>query len=119
MDFLFSSSKFNNSHQIGDDASDKTQKNVQNVEHANYMTTNYMYNNTIGGAMTTALEQPYFYVRGTNGLALEGSNINESNELTIGSQQLRSKARMNLRHDNIILFHLWEEVRLIPMLNLR
>ena len=26
MDFLFGSSKFNNSHQIGDDASDKTQK---------------------------------------------------------------------------------------------
>ena len=56
-----------------------------------------MYNNTIGGAMSTALEQPYFYVRGTNGLALEGSNISESNELTIGSQQLRSKERMNLR----------------------
>lgn len=97
MNFLFGSSKFNNSHQIGDDASDKTQQNVQNVDHANYMTTNYMYNNTIGGAMGTALEQPYFYVRGTNGLALEGSNIKESNELTIGSQLLRSKEKLNLR----------------------
>ena len=31
MDFFFGSSKFKNSHQIGDDASDKTQKNVQKL----------------------------------------------------------------------------------------
>ena len=97
MKSFFSSSTFNNSHSIADDVSDKTQKNVQNVDHANYMTKNFMHNNTFGGAMSTALEQPYFYVKGTNGIGLEGSNIEESNHLTIGSHQLRSKERMNLK----------------------
>ena len=44
------------------------QKNVQMLN-MQYMTTNYMYNNTIGG-YGNALEQPYFYT-GTNGLALK------------------------------------------------
>lgn len=89
---------FNNSGHINNDRSDNTQRNIQNMGHANYMLSDFMLTtNTFNGAKDAALEQPYVnYSAATHGLSHRGENVDVNSELLIGSKHTREAQRVNL-----------------------
>ena len=98
---------FNNSGHINDDNSDKTQRNMQNTGHANYMLNNFMISDLpINNTIDTALDQPIINYRGTHGLSIGGSNVDINSELTIGAVQNKQRERnqLNSRIFNTIPF---------------
>ena len=100
-------STFNNSGNINDDNSDKTQKNLQNTGHANYMLNNFMVSDLpINKTIDAALDQPIINYKGTHGLSILGGNVDIHSQLTIGAEQNKQRERnqLNARIFNTIPF---------------
>jgi hypothetical protein len=86
---------FNNIGRIGNDATDNSQKNLQNTTFANYMLSNYSSNNQ--SYMQFALNQPTVNYEGINGGSSVGSsNIDMDSQLLYKSIQEGSPNKIQL-----------------------
>lgn len=94
----FFGNTFNNSGHIHNDASDRTQRNVQNTGHVDYMLSDFMLTtNPFSQARDVALDLPNVnYSSATHGLSHRGDNIDVNSELLIGSKHTREAHRVNL-----------------------
>lgn len=91
---------FNNMSRIGNDNADLSQRSVQNTKNANYILNNFA--NADGSSykkgIDFALSQPNVnFSSGTKQMALEGSNVDASSHLLLGTTQTSTKCRMSLQ----------------------
>jgi hypothetical protein len=95
---LISDYMFNSMSRIGNDLSDVSQKNIQNVKLGNYQLNNlYTSDNEMNSGIALALKQPTINYSGTNQTALNGTNIDINSNLLIDKNMLHSKGKVSLQ----------------------
>lgn len=88
---------FDNLSRIGDDNCSLSQRNIQNVESANYLLTNYFIEDCgMKKPIEFATNQPNVFYNGSHNVGLGGCNIDKNSELTIGTIQTRTKCPISL-----------------------
>lgn len=75
-------SVFNNVCRIGSDGCDLTNKNIENINAANYLLENYNLNSSMDTIISLATNQPNIFFSGGN---VSGNNIDENNDLKFSS----------------------------------
>tara|TARA_Y100000816_G_C26098734_1_gene581900 strand:+ start:1848 stop:2408 length:561 start_codon:yes stop_codon:yes gene_type:complete len=89
---------FNGMSRIGNDMSDLSQKNVQNVKQGNYQLENpYPSDLEMKSGMDFALNQPMFNYTGTYQTSLNGTNVETSSKLLIDKNLLHDKGKISLQ----------------------
>ena len=88
---------FNTMARIGNDNCDLSQRNVQNVESANYMLTNFGANDcTMQKPIQFATNQPSVFYSGSHQTGIGGCNIDTNSELLIGSSLSKPACKISL-----------------------
>ena len=90
---LSSSYLFNNMGRLGSDATDQTQRNLQNTRLANYMLSDYVSDKTSDSSIKFAIQQPTMMVAGGN---VSPAVIDVNSLLTLKTEQERSVERIQL-----------------------
>ncbi len=89
---------FNSMSRIGNDVSDLSQKNIQNVKQGNYHLNNLHTADTeMNSGISFALQQPTINYSGTNQTALNGTNIDTNSNLLIDKNMLHTKGKVSLQ----------------------
>ena len=89
---------FKEMSRIGNDMSDLSQKNVQNVKQGNYQLENpYPTDLEMKSGMSFALNQPMFNYTGTYQTSLNGTNVDTSSKLLIDKNLLHDKGKISLQ----------------------
>ena len=92
MDYMF-----NNISRGCNDNEYLDQRAIQNMNGSNYLLKNYFVEDTtMQKPIHFALMQPFVFYNGTNGLGLNGYNIDTNSKLTIGSLQTHPRSRIDL-----------------------
>jgi len=92
-----SSFTFDSMSRIGNDQCSMDQNTIQNVEACNYLLENYGAND--GGMnrqIKFATSQPGIFYSGGNSMAVNGSNVDQSNSLLLGSINAHPRCRIDL-----------------------
>ena len=88
---------FDNLSRIGDDNCALSQRNIQNVEAANYLLTNYFVQDCgMKKPIEIATNQPNVFYNGSHQVGLGGCNVDANSNLLIGTIQTRSKCPISL-----------------------
>ena len=88
---------FNNISRGCNDNEYLDQRAIQNMNSSNYFLKNYFAEDTtMQKPMNFALMQPFMFYNGTNGIGLNGYNIDDNSKLTIGSLQTHPRCRIDL-----------------------
>ena len=88
---------FNNISRGCNDTEYLDQRAIQNMNGSNYLLKNYFAEDTtMQKPMNFALMQPFMFYNGTNGIGLNGFNIDDNSKLTIGSLQTHPRSRIDL-----------------------
>ena len=88
---------FNNISRGYNDNEYLDQRSIQNMNGSNYTLKNYFAEDTtMRKPIDFALMQPFMFYNGTNGIGLNGYNIDENSKLTIGSLQTHTRSRIDL-----------------------
>jgi len=88
---------FNNISRGCNDNEYLDQRAIQNMNGSNYLLKNYFAEDTtMQKPMNFALMQPFMFYNGTNGIGLNGFNIDDNSKLTIGSLQTHPRSRIDL-----------------------
>ena len=86
---------FNQLTRIGDDACDKSQRNVQNANASTYMLNQFRPECPMKSSMDFALSQPNVNYTGSQQVGIGGCNIDESSELLMSSLS-RPRCKLSL-----------------------
>lgn len=88
---------FNNISRGYNDNEYLDQRSIQNMNGSNYLLKNYFAEDTtMQKPINFALMQPFMFYNGTNGIGLNGYNIDDNSKLTIGSLQTHPRCRIDL-----------------------
>ena len=89
---------FDSMSRIGNDVSDRSQKNIQNVKSGNYQLHNYhAADSEMKGGISFALQQPNVNYSGSHQTALNGSNIDMNSQLLIDKNMLHARGKISLK----------------------
>ena len=86
---------FNNQTRIGGDSCDSSQRNIQDMNAANYMLTNFQPSCPLNNVIDFATKQPAINFTGSHKIGIGGCNVDESSILSITSLT-RDKDKISL-----------------------
>ena len=88
---------FDNLSRIGNDSCDMSQRNVQNLNAANYALNNFFSSDCqMERPIQFATSQPNVFYKGGHHTGFGGCNIDTNSELSIGSLNTHSKCKLSL-----------------------
>jgi hypothetical protein len=88
---------FDNLSRIGNDSCDLSQRNVQNLDSANYMLANFFSTDCqMERPIAFATSQPNVFFKGGHQTGFGGCNIDTNSDLSIGSLNTHSKSKLSL-----------------------
>jgi hypothetical protein len=95
---MFSDSNytFYNTNRVEDDATTKTQNELQNGRFSNYTTTNYFSENSGESQIKFATEQPAVVPNSNTGSGVGGDHIDSESTLKLDQEKARHLGRLNL-----------------------
>jgi len=92
-----SSYTFNNTGRIGDDATDKTQRNTANSHYTNYMLTDHFSSKLSDSHVNFAMQQPTMNFNGlANGNGIHNAAVDNESLLKLKSEEERSLEKLQL-----------------------
>ena len=87
---------FNNLGRIGADATDNTQKTLQNTRFANYSLSNYFSESLSNSHVQFATAHPTMMVQNSGGVGISGAAIDVDSRLMLGKEQERPLEKLQL-----------------------
>lgn len=90
---------FNTMSRLGADACSIDQTSIQNTEACNYLLQNYSARDcNMTSAKKLATSQPGINYSGSHGMGINGCNVDDNSNLTIGTIQTHPRSRIDLFH---------------------